>query len=57
MLLRYSPSRLSVQRLCELTERIQWQPLGQKRDIPVVESSNCRVVLGQPHCELTDSRI
>lgn len=34
-----SSSWLSVQRLCELTERTQWQTLGQKRDIPVVKSS------------------
>lgn len=45
----HSSSWLSVQRLCELTERIQWQTLGQKWDIPVVKSNYCRAVLGQSH--------
>lgn len=44
-----SSSWLTVQRLWEQTERIQWQPMGQRRDIPVAESRNCRAALGQPH--------
>lgn len=54
-ILFYRSSWLSVQRSCELTERIQWQPMGQKRDIPVVESSNCRAAQGQSHWDWQNS--